>query len=132
MTILMANITKGSGNVFEDCGFPPEEAADLKLRTDLMLKLHNFIRPQNWTKGQAASYFGESKSRINHLMNIDIEHFSVEQLVHLLSIAGIDAHIFIETANSELASSNPEFELGMKAYQKVATKYADALQELAE
>jgi predicted XRE-type DNA-binding protein len=35
----MTNITKGSGNVFEDVGFPPEEAADLKLRTNLMLKL---------------------------------------------------------------------------------------------
>jgi predicted XRE-type DNA-binding protein len=128
----MANITKGSGNVFEDCGFPPEEAADLKLRTDLMRKLRNFIRTHNWTPDRAASYFGESQSRISHLMDIDIEHFTVEQLVHLLSIAGIDAHTFIETANSELASSHPEFELGMKAYEKVATKYADALQELAE
>ncbi|WP_373539697.1 helix-turn-helix domain-containing protein [Chamaesiphon sp.] len=128
----MTNITKGSGNVFEDCGFSPEEAADLKLRTHLMLKLRRFIRAQNWTNERAASYFGDSLSRISHLMDSDIEHFSVEQLVHLLSIAGIDAHIFIETANSELASSHPEFELGMKAFEKVATKYADALQELAE
>jgi predicted XRE-type DNA-binding protein len=92
-TISMANITKGSGNVFEDCGFPPEEAADLKLRTDLMLKLRNFIRTQNWTNERAASYFGESLSRISHLMNIDIEHFSVEQLVHLLSFADIDVDV---------------------------------------
>jgi predicted XRE-type DNA-binding protein len=87
---MMTNITKGSGNIFEDIGFEPNEAADLKLRTDLMRKLRNFIRTQNLTPDRAASYFGESQSRINHLIDIDIEHFSVEQLVHLLSIAGID------------------------------------------
>jgi predicted XRE-type DNA-binding protein len=87
---MMTNITKGSGNVFEDLGFDPHEAADLQLRTDLMLKLRNFIRVQNWTNDRAASYFGESQSRISHLVDIDIEHFTVEQLVHLLSIADID------------------------------------------
>ncbi len=83
----MTNITKGSGNVFEDIGFEPNEAADLKLRTNLMRQLRNFIRTQDWTKAQAASHFGEPLSRISHLMDIDIEHFSVEQLVHLLSRA---------------------------------------------
>ena len=83
----MANITKGSGNVFEDCGFPPEEAADLKLRTDSMLQLRRFIRAQKWTHDRAASHFGESLSRIDHLMDIDIDQFTVEQLVHLLSLA---------------------------------------------
>jgi predicted XRE-type DNA-binding protein len=87
---LMTNITKGSGNVFEDVGFEPHQAAELKLRTDSMLKLRKFIRAQKWTHDRAASYFGESLSRINHLMDIDIEHFSIEQLAHLLSIAGID------------------------------------------
>jgi predicted XRE-type DNA-binding protein len=87
----MTNITKGSGNVFEDCGFPPEEAADLKLRVDLVLKLRNFIRDLNWTVAQSAAYFGEPEFRISHLIDADIEHFSVEQLMHLLSIAGIDS-----------------------------------------
>lgn len=87
---MMTNITKGGNNVFEDLGFEPHEAADLQLRTDLMLKLRNFIRTHNWTHDRAASYFSESPSRISHLVDIDIEYFSVEQLVHLLSIAGID------------------------------------------
>ncbi len=98
-TNLMANITKGSGNVFEDLGFEPLEAKQLKTKADLMIGLRKFIRSRHWTKAQAASHLGESQSRISHLMDIDIEHFTVEQLVHLLSIAGIDAHIFIETAN---------------------------------
>jgi predicted XRE-type DNA-binding protein len=111
----MADITKGSGNVFEDVGFEPSEAADLRTRTDLMLKLRRFIRSEHWTLAQAALHFEEPESRISHLLDIDIEHFSVEQLVYLLSIAG-----------------NPEFELEMRAYDKVAAKYGNALRKLAE
>ncbi len=91
VTILMADITKGSGNVFEDLGFEPIEAADLKTRVGLMLKLREFIRSQHWTLAQAAAHFNESESRISHLMDGDIEYFTVKQLVHLLSVAGIDA-----------------------------------------
>lgn len=86
----MVEITKGSDNVFEDLGFPPEEAADLLARTDLMIKLREFIRSQRWTSAQAGTHFGETKSRIDCLVEMKIRDFSVEQLTHLLSIAGID------------------------------------------
>jgi transcriptional regulator with XRE-family HTH domain len=97
------------------------------------LKLRTFIRSQHWTKAQAASNFGESKSRIGDLMNGEIDLFAVEQLVHLLSIAGIDANISIETANElDFVPIDSEFELGIKAHEKVRTKYADALHKLAQ
>ncbi|WP_373064192.1 hypothetical protein [Gemmatimonas sp.] len=32
-------ITRGSGNVFTDLGFPPDEAANLQLRSDLIIQL---------------------------------------------------------------------------------------------
>lgn len=88
--ILMVDITRGSDNVFEDVGFPPEEAAELLARTDLMIKLREFIRSQRWTSAQAATHFGETKSRIDCLVEMKIRDFSVEQLTRLLSIAGID------------------------------------------
>jgi predicted XRE-type DNA-binding protein len=85
--MLMTNITKGSDNVFLDLGFFPEEAADLKTRADLMLELREFMRSQQWTLDRAVSLFDESESRIGDLMNGEIDRFTVEQLVHLLSIA---------------------------------------------
>jgi predicted XRE-type DNA-binding protein len=87
---LMANITKGSGNVFEDCGFPPEEAKQLKTKADLMIGLRQFIRSQHWTQAQAAAHFDQPQSLISDLMDGEIDRFTVEQLVHLRSIAGID------------------------------------------
>ena len=38
------DITTGSDNVFEDLGFPPDEALNLKIRADLMLELRSFIK----------------------------------------------------------------------------------------
>jgi predicted XRE-type DNA-binding protein len=56
---------------------------------------------QNWTNAQAASNFGESQSRISDLMNGEIDLFTVEQLVHLLSIAGIDTDISMVVNNHD-------------------------------
>lgn len=85
----MADITKGSDNIFEDLGFEPEEAKQLKTKADLMIRLRKFIRSQQWTLAQAASYFNEPQNRISDLMNGEIDRFSVDQLVHLNKIASL-------------------------------------------
>ena len=42
----MSNVTKGSGNIFEDLGFESQEATNLKIRADLMLDLRSFNENQ--------------------------------------------------------------------------------------
>ena len=37
-------LTRSSGNVFLDLGFPPEEAEHLKIRSDLMIHLCKMIK----------------------------------------------------------------------------------------
>jgi predicted XRE-type DNA-binding protein len=81
------NITKGSGNVFEDLGFPPEEAKQLKTKTDLIISLRKIIKSRQWTKAQAARYFGEPESVINDLLDVEIDRFTVEQLVRLVEMS---------------------------------------------
>ena len=44
-------IRRGSGNVFEDVGFPRAEAAHLLIRTDLMLQIARVLK----ARGQALS-----------------------------------------------------------------------------
>ena len=39
-------IIKGQDNIFEDLGFEPEEAANLKIRADLILDLQKYIKKQ--------------------------------------------------------------------------------------
>jgi hypothetical protein len=49
--------TRGSDNVFEDLGFEAEEAANLKIRADLMLDLRQYILARGWTQAKAADFF---------------------------------------------------------------------------
>jgi len=83
-------VIQGGSNVFEDLGFSPEEALNLKIRADLMLNIRRFIQSQGWTQKQAALFFGETQPRISDLMNGDIERFSIDKLVVMLAKAGMD------------------------------------------
>ncbi len=61
-------ITQSSGNVFTDLGFPPEEAAILAMRADLMAQLRLVVEKRNWTQVEAAKVLGVSQSRVSDLM----------------------------------------------------------------
>ena len=61
-------ITESSGNVFVDLGFPPDEAAVLALRADLMGRLRMLVEQQGWTQAQAAERFGIAQSRVSDLL----------------------------------------------------------------
>lgn len=83
----------GSDNVFADLGFNAEQAANLKVRDDLMLNLRNYIESQGWTQKQAAVFFGETQPRISNLINGEISRFSVDKLLNMLGRAGMQVRI---------------------------------------
>ena len=89
-------ITKGSDNIFEDLGFEAEEAMNLKIRADLMLKLRSYIEAQGWTQQQTADFFAETQPRISNLMNGDISRFSVDKLINMLAKAGMKIKVEVE------------------------------------
>jgi predicted XRE-type DNA-binding protein len=88
-------ITQASDNIFEDLGFEKAEAANLKIRADLMLTLKKYIQSQGWTQKQAAKFFGETQPRISNLMNGDIDRFSIDKLIEMLARAGMEVKIEI-------------------------------------
>ena len=57
------SIIKGQDNVFDDLGFNPKEAANLKIRADLILDLQKYIKKQEWTQQEAAIFFNEGRHR---------------------------------------------------------------------
>ncbi len=77
-------VTKGSDNVFEDLGFSPTEAMNLKIRADLIIELRSFILEKGWTQQEAAQFFHETQPRISNLMNGDISRFSLDKLVNMI------------------------------------------------
>lgn len=82
----MANrIQRGSDNVFADLGFPPEEAAHLLIRSDLMGQLRVLIAERGLTQKAAAKALGVTQPRVSDLVRGRIELFSIDTLVEMLT-----------------------------------------------
>jgi predicted XRE-type DNA-binding protein len=82
-------VIESSGNVFIDLGYPPEEAAILLMRADLMAKLRKFIHRKRLTQKKAAEIFGVTQSRVSDLIRGKWERFSLEMLITLATRAGM-------------------------------------------
>jgi predicted XRE-type DNA-binding protein len=80
--------TPGSGNVFADLGFAPEEAALLAMRSELMNELRTIIAEHGWTQVAAAKQLGISQSRVSDLVRGKWQLFSLDMLVTLAERAG--------------------------------------------
>ena len=63
------DVVNSSGNVFIDLGYPPDEAAILQMRADLMADLRKFIKTKRLTQAKAAKILGVSQSRVSDLMS---------------------------------------------------------------
>ena len=72
---------RGSGNVFLDVGFPPDEAQNLLLRAQLMSRIRDVVR--GTTQSEAAKQFGVSQPPLNDLLRGKIGKFSLDALVAL-------------------------------------------------
>ncbi len=81
-------IIEGSGNVFVDLGFSPEEATNLSLRSDLMTELEEHLKTLRLTQAEAAELLKVSQPRISDLMRGKIGRFSVDSLIAMLGRAG--------------------------------------------
>lgn len=86
-------IVPSSGNVFVDLGFPPEEAAILAMRADLMAQLRLVVEKRNWTQVEAAKVLGISQSRVSDLMRGKWDKFSLDMLVTLATRAGLHCEL---------------------------------------
>jgi predicted XRE-type DNA-binding protein len=89
-------ITKGSGNVFRDMGFPEGEAQNLLLRTDLMIKIEQLVKKSGLIQSEAAKWLGITQPRINDLLKGRIEKFSLDALVNMVARAGMEVKMTVK------------------------------------
>ena len=92
----MGNVTKSSGNVFEDLGFDSSEAEHLKLRAQLMRELETVIHTKRLTQSEAAELLGIHQSRVSDLVRGKIDRFSIDMLVKLLAKTGRQVEIRVK------------------------------------
>jgi addiction module HigA family antidote len=93
-----ATVTKGSGNIFRDVGFSEERSAELILKSSLLQALQETIRGRGWKQAEAATQLGIDQAKISKLLAGQMAGFSVERLVHFLSLLGQDVEVTVRRA----------------------------------
>ena len=93
-----ATVTKGSGNIFRDLGFLEERSAELMLKSSLLQALQDTIRGRDWKQVEAAARLGTDQAKVSKLLAGQMAGFSVERLVHFLSLLGQDVEVTVRRA----------------------------------
>jgi len=87
----IAHVTLAGGNVFADLGFSESEAANLKVRAQLMRKLRDMI--VDLTQVDAAELLGVAQPRVSDLKRGKIGLFTIDSLVNMLARAGVAVRV---------------------------------------
>lgn len=82
-----------SASVFEDLGFSPEQAENLRVRSELALMIRKRIEARQLTQTAAARAFGVTQPRLNDLLRGRIHLFRIDALVSMLAHAGISVSV---------------------------------------
>ena len=93
-----ATVTKGSGNIFRDLGFSEERSAELILKSSLLQALQETIRERGWKQVEAAARLGIDQAKVSKLLAGQMAGFSVERVVHYLSVLGQDVEVTVRRA----------------------------------
>ena len=89
------NTVAPEDNIFEVLGFEEEEAANLKLRSILMIEIARYIQENELSLRKAGDFFGMQHSRVNDLLKGKINKFTIDDLVILVEKMGKNVSIHI-------------------------------------
>jgi len=76
----------------------PEEAATMKLRSNVMIAINGTVRRWNTTQARAARRLGITQPRLNDLLRGKINKFSLDTLLTLATRAGLKVKIDVRAA----------------------------------
>jgi predicted XRE-type DNA-binding protein len=94
--------TEGSGNIYEDLGFPDSEERLAKAR--LAMRIENIIEKRKLKQAKAAEILGINQPKISALMNGRLSGFSIERLIHYLNLLDQDVEIIVKTKPRRLTA----------------------------
>jgi predicted XRE-type DNA-binding protein len=97
-----ATITRGTGNVFADLGYPDAEERQTKLR--LAHAINGVIARRRLTQAAAAAKMGVNQPKVSALANYKLDGFSVERLMTFLTALDQDVDIVIRRKSRSRAA----------------------------
>lgn len=85
-------------SVWDAIADTPEEAANLSLRSELMIEIDTIIKQNGWIQKEAAKQCGVTQPRINDLLRGRISRFSIDALVNIASALGRKVTVRLDDA----------------------------------
>ena len=89
---------KTFANVWDALSDSREEAATMKIRSDVMIAITDTVQGWDTTQARAASRLGVTQPRLNDLLQGRINKFSLDALLTLAARAGLKIKINIRRA----------------------------------
>jgi len=94
----VTHVSKGGSNIFEELGFASAEAETLRIKSELMINITQWIRGQELKQVQAAERLGISRPRVSDIMTGKSWKFTIDFLIDLLEKIGMKVDIKISVA----------------------------------
>ena len=85
-------------SVWDAVADTPEQAANLRVRAELMQKIAAIVKDNGWTQSEAAKHCGVTQPRINDLLRGRVSRFSLDALVNIATAIGRQVHVELESA----------------------------------
>jgi predicted XRE-type DNA-binding protein len=83
-------------SVWDAISDTPEQAANLRTRSEIMRKIADIVKENGWTQTEAATRCGVTQPRVNDLMRGRVSRFSLDALVNMSAAIGRRVHIELE------------------------------------
>jgi predicted XRE-type DNA-binding protein len=93
-------ISESSGNIYADLGL--EDAAKLKIKSDLVIQIMKAIRRLNLTQDQAAKRMGISQPKVSGMIRGDFSNLSERKLMDCLARLGYNIEIRVRPVKTDV------------------------------
>ena len=90
--------TKTYTSIWDALEDTKEAAANMRVRSALMIDIQRYVERHRLTQAEAAKRFGVTQPRLNDLLRGRIHKFSVDALVNMLAAAGREVAIRVGKA----------------------------------
>ena len=90
--------TQAYENVWDALADTPEQAANLRIRTELMRQIAAIVEARGWTQTNAAAHCGISQPRMSDLLRGRLSRFSLDALVNIATALGQRVNVHLEAA----------------------------------
>lgn len=74
----------------------PSEAANMRLRSELMIAIQQFVEQWKVTQAEASKRLGITQPRLNELIKGRIGNFSLDALINIATAAGLTIRVEVE------------------------------------